>query len=46
MACCVLMALVLGGVASLKAWLFSSSRPTQQAQEWRLSESKENNEAT
>ncbi|HEX8613546.1 MAG TPA: hypothetical protein VF800_19880 [Telluria sp.] len=36
MACCVLLAAVLGGVAALKAWLTISARRPGQAQDWRL----------
>jgi hypothetical protein len=35
MTCCIIMAVILGGLMSLKAWFFCT--PTAKAQSWRLS---------
>lgn len=36
MACCVLLAAVLGGIAGIKSWLAISGRRPGEAQDWRL----------
>lgn len=36
MACCVLLAAVLGGIAAVKSWLAISARRPGAAQDWRL----------
>jgi hypothetical protein len=38
MACCVLLAAIVGAIAGIKSWLTMSARRPGEAQEWRLSE--------
>lgn len=36
MACCVLLAAIIGGIAAIRSWLTMSARRPGEAQDWRL----------
>jgi len=40
MACCILLAVILGGLLAVKKAGFASSKPEQTAQTWRLAKDK------